>query len=179
MSVNLSARNLHDLNLPAAVFALRAETGVDPRKLKLDITETAIMANPKDSLSILTGLDHMGVTLAIDDFGTGYSSLTYLKQLPVDELKIDKSFVIDLETRENDAVIVRSTIDLAHNLGLKVTAEGVETLAIWDTLSIPGCDYAQGYLMGRVMPAEKRATWLQESGWPQSPLATPQRVPAA
>ncbi|OYY57415.1 MAG: hypothetical protein B7Y50_15085, partial [Hydrogenophilales bacterium 28-61-11] len=116
---------------------------------------------------------------AIDDFGTGYSSLAYLKQLPVDELKIDKSFVIDLEKRENDAVIVRSIIDLAHNLGLKVTAEGVETQAIWDTLSILGCDFSQGYLMGRAMPAEKLAIWLQESGWSQSPLAAPQRVPAA
>lgn len=179
MSVNLSARNLHDLNLPATVSALLAETGVASGKLKLEITESAIMANPKDSLSILTELDHMGVTLAIDDFGTGYSSLAYLKQLPVDELKIDKSFVIDLEKRENDAVIVRSTIDLAHNLGLKVTAEGVETQAIWDTLSILGCDFSQGYLMGRAMPAEKLAIWLQESGWSQSPLAAPQRVPAA
>ncbi|OZA43140.1 MAG: hypothetical protein B7X81_11685 [Hydrogenophilales bacterium 17-61-76] len=179
MSVNLSARNLHDLNLPATVSELLAETGVASGKLKLEITESAIMANPKDSLSILTELDHMGVTLAIDDFGTGYSSLAYLKQLPVDELKIDKSFVIDLEKRENDAVIVRSTIDLAHNLGLKVTAEGVETQAIWDTLSILGCDFSQGYLMGRAMPAEKLAIWLQESGWSQSPLAAPQRVPAA
>ena len=141
MSVNLSARNLHDLNLPAMVAALLADTGIAPGKLKLEITESAIMANPKDGLSILSELDQMGVTLAIDDFGTGYSSLAYLKQLPVDELKIDKSFVMDLEDRENDAVIVRSTIDLAHNLGLKVTAEGVETQAIWDILCILGCDF--------------------------------------
>lgn len=174
MSVNLSARNLHDLNLPATVSALLAETGVAPRKLKLEITESAIMANPKDGLSILTELDHMGVTLAIDDFGTGYSSLAYLKRLPVDELKIDKSFVIDLETRENDAVIVRSTIDLAHNLGLKVTAEGVETQGVWDILSILGCDYSQGHLMGRAMPADLLANWLNESGWSRQPGAAPQ-----
>lgn len=178
MSVNLSARNLHDLTLPATVAALLAESGIAPRKLKLEITETAIMANPKDGLSILTELDHMGVTLAIDDFGTGYSSLAYLKRLPVDELKIDKSFVMDLETRENDKVIVRSTIDLAHNLGLKVTAEGVETRATWDTLSLLGCDYSQGYLMGRAMPAEELAIWLQASGWSRQPIAAPQLQPA-
>jgi diguanylate cyclase (GGDEF)-like protein len=171
MSVNLSARNLHDLNLPAMVATLLTATGIDPGKLKLEITETAIMANPKDGLSILSELDRMGVKLAIDDFGTGYSSLAYLKQLPVDELKIDKSFVLDLEERENDAVIVRSTIDLAHNLGLKVTAEGVETQAIWDILSILGCDFSQGYLMGKAMPADQLTTWLQESGWSQPAIA--------
>jgi diguanylate cyclase (GGDEF)-like protein len=178
MSVNLSARNLHDLNLPAMVSTLLADTGIDPGKLKLEITESAIMANPKDGLSILSELDRMGVTLAIDDFGTGYSSLAYLKRLPVDELKIDKSFVMELEERENDAVIVRSTIDLAHNLGLKVTAEGVETQAIWDILSILGCDFSQGYLMGRAMPADKLAAWLQESGWSQ-PATSAQPEPAA
>jgi len=124
-----------------------------------------VMANPSDGLTILTELDRMGVTLAIDDFGTGYSSLAYLKRLPVDELKIDKSFVTDMEENDNDAVIVRSTIDLAHNLGLKVTAEGVETQAAWDTLEILGCDCSQGYFMGRPMPADKLGAWLQESAW--------------
>jgi len=120
----------------------------------------------------------MGVTLAIDDFGTGYSSLAYLKRLPVDELKIDKSFVTDMEKNENDAVIVRSTIDLAHNLGLKVTAEGVETQAIWDALGVLGCDQSQGYWMGRPMPADKLATWLQESGWSQKSRTMLQLQPA-
>jgi diguanylate cyclase (GGDEF)-like protein len=165
MAVNLSARSLHDMQLPANILALLAETGVSPRKLTLEITESAVMANPSDGLAILTELDRMGVTLAIDDFGTGYSSLGYLKRLPVDELKIDKSFVMDMEENENDAVIVRSTIDLAHNLGLKVTAEGVETQDAWDTLGMLGCDYSQGFFMGRPMPAEKLEAWLEESTW--------------
>jgi diguanylate cyclase (GGDEF)-like protein len=165
MAVNLSARNLHDMELPASILALLAESGVPPEYLTLEITESAVMANPSDGLTILTELDRMGVMLAIDDFGTGYSSLAYLKRLPVDELKIDKSFVMDMEENENDAVIVRSTIDLAHNLGLKVTAEGVETQGAWDILEILGCDCSQGYFMGRPMNAEKLELWLREAGW--------------
>ncbi len=163
MAVNLSARNLHDMMLPADIHDLLAESGIPPGQLTLEITESAVMANPSDGLSILTELDRMGVTIAIDDFGTGYSSLAYLKRLPVDELKIDKSFVTDMENNENDAVIVRSTIDLAHNLGLKVVAEGVETRGVWDLLSMLGCDSSQGYLMGRPMPAEKLEAWLRGS----------------
>jgi len=163
MAINLSARNLHDMALPANIRALLAESGIPPEQLTLEITESAVMANPSDGLSILTELDRMGVTLAIDDFGTGYSSLAYLKRLPVDELKIDKSFVMDMEANENDAVIVRSTIDLAHNLGLRVTAEGVENRDAWDTLGILGCDCSQGYFMGRPMPIDKLEDWLRES----------------
>ncbi len=162
MAVNLSARNLHDLELPASVLRLLRESGVDPKYLTLEITESAVMSNPSDGLAILSELDRMGVKLAIDDFGTGYSSLAYLKRLPVDELKIDKSLVTDMEVNENDAVIVRSTIDLAHNLGLKVTAEGVETQDVWDTLSILGCDQSQGYFMGSPMSEEKLDAWLGE-----------------
>ncbi|MHB1401269.1 MAG: putative bifunctional diguanylate cyclase/phosphodiesterase [Thiobacillus sp.] len=165
MAVNLSARNLHDMELPATILALLAESGVAPQDLILEITEGAVMTNPSDGLTILTQLDRMGVTLAIDDFGTGYSSLAYLKRLPVDELKIDKSFVTDMEENDNDAVIVRSTIDLAHNLGLKITAEGVETQGVWDLLEILGCDRSQGYFMGEPMPAEKLEAWLQASAW--------------
>ncbi|MDO9467187.1 MAG: EAL domain-containing protein [Thiobacillus sp.] len=163
MAVNLSARNLHDMSLPGSVEALLAECGVTPEHLTLEITESAVMSNPSDALTILTELDRMGVTLAIDDFGTGYSSLAYLKRLPVDELKIDKSFVMDMEANDNDAVIVRSTIDLAHNLGLKVVAEGVESREAWDTLSILGCDTSQGFFMGRPMPVDKLETWLRQS----------------
>ncbi len=165
MAVNLSARNLHDMQLPASIHALLAETGISPKKLTLEITESAVMANPTDGLAILTELDRMGVTLAIDDFGTGYSSLGYLKRLPVDKLKIDKSFVMDMEENENDAVIVRSTIDLAHNLGLKVIAEGVETEDAWNILGMLGCDYSQGFFMGRPMPVEKLEAWLRKSAW--------------
>jgi EAL domain-containing protein (putative c-di-GMP-specific phosphodiesterase class I) len=165
MAVNLSARNLHDMELPGIIQNLLAESGVASEHLTLEITESAVMANPSDGLAILTELDRMGVTLAIDDFGTGYSSLAYLKRLPVDELKIDKSFVMDMEENESDAVIVRSTIDLAHNLGLKVIAEGVETHGVWDTLTVLGCDRSQGYYMGRPMAVEKLEAWLRESEW--------------
>ncbi|MEO1766579.1 putative bifunctional diguanylate cyclase/phosphodiesterase [Thiobacter aerophilum] len=164
-AVNLSARSLHDLGLPASIETLLARAGMAPDHLMLEITESAVMANPSDSLAILTELDRMGVRLAIDDFGTGYSSLAYLKRLPVDEVKIDKSFVLDLATNESDAVIVRSTIDLAHNLGLSVTAEGVETQDIWDTLTILGCDCAQGYHMARPMGLNALRQWLRTSPW--------------
>ena len=172
MAVNLSARNLHDMELPSSILALLAETGVAAKYLTLEITESAVMDNPSDGLAILTELDRMGVTLAIDDFGTGYSSLAYLKRLPVDELKIDKSFVTEMEEDENDAVIVRSTIDLAHNLGLRVTAEGVETSGVWDLLSMLGCDTSQGYLMGRPMSADQLEAFLRK------PVATPMLVNA-
>ncbi len=174
MAVNLSARNLQDTDLPASIQALLAETGVAAKHLTLEITESAVMSNTSDALSILTELDRMGVTLAIDDFGTGYSSLAYLKRLPVDKLKIDKSFVLDMETNDNDAVIVRSTIDLAHNLGLKVIAEGVETQDAWDTLEVLGCDCSQGYLMGRPMPADTLVGWLRDA--PYSKRAHPLAV---
>lgn len=169
VAVNLSARNLHDMELPANIHALLNESGVAPESLTLEITESAVMANPNDGLAILTELDRMGVTLAIDDFGTGYSSLAYLKRLPVDELKIDKSFVMEMEVNENDAVIVRSTIDLAHNLGLKVTAEGVESQTAWVKLGILGCDYSQGYFMGKPMPIDELMDWLRKSSWSRAP----------
>ena len=114
----------------------------------------------------------MGIAIAIDDFGTGYSSLAYLKQLPVDELKIDKSFVMSMEENENDAVIVRSTIDLAHNLGLDVTAEGVENTDTWDTLTILGCDVSQGYFMSKPLPVDKLLLWLNDSPWSAPPQAS-------
>jgi diguanylate cyclase (GGDEF)-like protein len=169
MAVNLSARSLHDMNLPAAISAALEQSGVSAADLTLEITESAVMANPSDGLAILTELDRIGVTLAIDDFGTGHSSLAYLKRLPVDELKIDKSFVMDMEADDHDAVIVRSTIELAHNLGLKVTAEGVETEDAWDTLTVLGCDRSQGFLMSRPLPAKELSTWLRESRWALPP----------
>ncbi|MFN3749760.1 MAG: putative bifunctional diguanylate cyclase/phosphodiesterase [Thiobacillus sp.] len=163
MAVNLSARNLQDMNLANSVQALLDEIGVEAKNLTLEITESAVMDNPSDALTILSELDRMGVTIAIDDFGTGYSSLAYLKRLPVDKLKIDKSFVLDMEINDNDAVIVRSIIDLAHNLGLQVIAEGVENRDTWDTLEVLGCDTSQGYLMGRPMPVEALIVWLREA----------------
>lgn len=165
VAVNLSARSLHDTELPVIIDDLLRHNGGDAGMLTLEITESAVMSNPSDSLGILQKLDHMGIAIAIDDFGTGYSSLAYLKQLPVDELKIDKSFVMSMEENDSDAVIVRSTIDLAHNLGLNVTAEGVENQDTWDTLTILGCDVSQGYFMSKPLPADKLMVWLNDSPW--------------
>jgi diguanylate cyclase len=120
-----------------------------------------VMADPARSMETLSRLQAMGVELSIDDFGTGYSSLAYLKRLPVDELKIDKSFVQGMDADENDAVIVRSTIDLGRNLGLRVVAEGVETADAWHQLVMLGCDIAQGYYLSRPVPAAELAAWLR------------------
>ena len=123
------------------------------------------MSHPAEALEVLNVLDRMGVILSIDDFGTGYSSLAYLSKLPVDEIKIDKSFVLAMLQDKHAAVIVRSTIDLGHNLGKKVVAEGVETSEMWDQLLDWGCDTAQGYYMSKPLPADKLALWLFESKW--------------
>ena len=165
VAVNLSARNLHDKQLPNEIAQLLSTTGVAPAYLVLEITETAVMDDAVFALEILQQLDQMGVTLAIDDFGTGYSSLAYLSRLPVDEIKIDKSFVMDMMTDKHAAVIVRSTIELAHNLGLKVVAEGVESQQLWETLTQWGCDAAQGYYISKPLPQDQLMAWLQTSVW--------------
>ena len=161
VGVNLSARNLLDVQLPDTVGGLLAKWEVPPSLLELEITESTILADPVRAMNVLSRLNGMGVRLAIDDFGTGYSSLAYLKRLPVDELKIDKSFVQGMEEDENDAVIVRSTIDLGRNLGLRVVAEGVESAAAWRLLAALGCDVAQGYYVSRPVPAAELAAWLR------------------
>lgn len=163
VAVNLSVRNLHDAHFPDQVAGIIASGGVQLSRLRLEITETAIMSDPGRALEILNHMGAMGVKISIDDFGTGYSSLSYLKQLPVDELKIDKSFVMGITEDDNDAVIVRSTIDLAHNIGLKVVAEGVENQMIYNLLSGLHCDAAQGYYMGEAMSAVELVRWLRES----------------
>jgi diguanylate cyclase len=118
-----------------------------------------MMDNPARNIDIISRLHGIGLKLSIDDFGTGYSSLSHLKRLPAPELKIDRSFIMNMAEDENDAIIVRSTIDLAHNMGLKVTAEGVETQDILDVLAVLGCDSAQGYYIARPMPAEQIEIW--------------------
>jgi diguanylate cyclase (GGDEF)-like protein len=163
VGVNLSARNLLDVHLPDTVGELLARWEVPPSLLELEITESTILADPIRAMHVLSRLSGMGVRLAIDDFGTGYSSLAYLKRLPVDALKIDKSFVQGMESDENDAVIVRSTIDLGRNLGLQVVAEGVETAEAWRQLLVLGCDYAQGYYLSRPVPAAELAAWIRAS----------------
>ena len=165
VSVNLSARNLHDPQFPEHLAELLKTTGGMPEQLELEITESAIMADPARALEVITRLRTMGLRFALDDFGIGYSSLAYLKKLPVDAIKIDKSFVIDMAKDEDDVVIVLSTINLAHNLGLKVVAEGVETEKILDRLSAFGCDEAQGYYMSKPLPVDALTLWLKESAW--------------
>jgi len=165
VSVNLSARNLHDPGLPDHLAELFKSSGELPEQLELEITESAIMADPQRALDAITRLKVMGLRFALDDFGVGYSSLAYLKKLPVDIIKIDKSFVMDMATDEDDMLIVLSTINLAHNLGLKVVAEGVETEQIWDRLFAFGCDAAQGYYMSKPLPAVELTRWLKESPW--------------
>lgn len=165
VAVNLSARTLHDPTLPEEIERLLAASGVPPDGLGLEITESAIMVDPARAMEVLTRLSRMGVALSIDDFGTGYSSLGYLKKLPVAELKIDRSFVVQMDRDADDAVIVRSTIDLAHNLGLTVVAEGVENRATWDRLADLKCDAAQGYYLSRPVPAEEITPRLGQAAW--------------
>jgi diguanylate cyclase (GGDEF)-like protein len=159
VSVNLSTRDLMDQELPNRLDAILARHGVDARALCLEITESAIMDEPQRAEATLNALSAAGFKLSIDDFGTGYSSLAYLKRLPVDELKIDKSFVMAMEGDADDAKIVRSTIDLAHNLGLSVVAEGVENAAVLQQLRALDCDEAQGYHMSKPMPAAEFAAF--------------------
>jgi len=163
IAVNLSARNLCDTRLLDKIKDLITTWGIESGQLELEITETAIMEDPAGALDILTRLSDMGIALSIDDFGTGYSSLSYLMKLPVDSIKIDKSFVIDMLSNNDSVVIVRSTIVLAHDLGLQVVAEGVESEAIWQHLTALGCDVAQGYHIGRPMPVADFEHWLRQS----------------
>ncbi|MBA3589915.1 EAL domain-containing protein [Methylibium sp.] len=172
LSINLSVRDLLDQELPEKMQRLAALHGTLPLTLCLEITESAIMDDPQRALQTLERLHALGFKLSIDDFGTGYSSLAYLKRLPVDELKIDKSFVLNMESDLDDAKIVRSVIDLAHNLGLSVVAEGVETAKAWKMLQALGCDEAQGYLVAKPMPVEVFAQWMQQ--WAAPPV---QQVP--
>lgn len=159
-SVNLSALDLLVDDLPAYVAELLQSHKVPAENLVLEITESAIMREADKCLNNLTRLRDLGLTLSIDDFGTGYSSLSQLKKLPVAELKIDKSFILNLDTSADDQLIVRSTIDLGHTLGLSITAEGVESEAIKTLLKHYGCDTAQGYLYSKPLPAEQFTQWL-------------------
>ncbi len=160
ISVNLSTRDLLDNELPTRFVALLKQYQISPSLFCLEITESAIMDDPVRAQQTLEALHLAGIDLSIDDFGTGYSSLAYLKRLPVDELKIDKSFVIKMARDADDVKIVRSTIDLGHNMGLKVVAEGLETQAAWELLVAMGCDQGQGYFISRPMPAEQIVDWL-------------------
>jgi diguanylate cyclase (GGDEF)-like protein len=164
VAVNLTIPDLLDLELPDLIEMELAERGVRPDQLELEITESTILADPFRVRQVLNRLNEMGLRLAIDDFGTGYSSLAYLRRLPVQTIKIDRSFVMDMCENPHDATIVRSTIELGKNLGLQVVAEGVETQEAWDALRAQGCTLAQGYFIGRPVPADELEALLEERG---------------
>jgi diguanylate cyclase (GGDEF)-like protein/PAS domain S-box-containing protein len=171
VAVNLSMRNLHDPQLSHTIAGLLSSLDVSPAALNLEITESSLMADPERAMAVLSGLRELGLSIAIDDFGTGYSSLAYLKRLPVAELKIDRSFVRDMATDASDLAIVRSTVELAHNLGLRVVAEGVEDSASQKLLTLLGCDQAQGYYISRPLPAAELTDWLRRQAQVTEPRA--------
>ena len=181
IGVNLSAHDLTSRNLPAQIGKLLVDYGVSAECLILEITESAVMEDPARALGVLKELNAMGLTLSIDDYGTGYSSMAYLKSLPVQEIKIDKSFVLNLAENADDEILVRSTIELGHNLGLKVTAEGIEDQAALDILKRHGCDTGQGYFVSKPTPAQDFEEFYATSRWsPQrNNRTTPGPVSAA
>ena len=164
MAVNISARNLVRKDFPARVLAELARAGMSPGRLILELTETALMADPERAAGTLRELANSGVRLSIDDFGQGQTSLSYLSQLPIHEIKIDKGFVTDMADDPTHGTIVRSVVELGHNLGFRVVAEGVESDLSRLELDSAGCDVAQGYFFARPIPADKTADWIR--AWP-------------
>jgi EAL domain-containing protein (putative c-di-GMP-specific phosphodiesterase class I) len=161
IAINVSPSTLLNYDLPDIITGLLARHGISASLITLEITEGSLMNNPARAMEILTRLDEMGINISIDDFGTGYSSLAYLKRLPASEVKIDKTFVMEMFNNENDAVIVKATIDLAHNLGMQVTAEGVENNKIAVRLRKLGCDTLQGYFFSRPCNEKDFIRWVK------------------
>jgi len=153
--VNISARQFSDGQLGTRIAGILQEIGLPPACLELELTESILMREVSEAMQILAGLKRLGLSIAVDDFGTGYSSLNYLKQFPIDVLKIDRTFVDGLPSGEQDAQIARAIIAMAHSLNLSVIAEGVETHEQLEFLREHGCDEVQGYLFGRPMPAAR------------------------
>ena len=172
VAVNLSARSLLEIDLAEQLETMCRTHAVEPRQLILEITETQMMADPQRTISLLERVAELGIQVSIDDFGTGYSSLAYLQRLPVHEIKVDKSFVLAMTADDTNTKIVRSIIDLGHNLQLRVVAEGVEDRYTWDALKALGCDIAQGYYLSRPLPAHQLTPWLQQQ------FAQPPSIPA-
>jgi EAL domain-containing protein (putative c-di-GMP-specific phosphodiesterase class I) len=160
VAVNLSARNLQDAGLPGQIGDILKSWNFPPHFLTLEITESAVMSDFAGALAILNQLREIGVSLSVDDFGTGHSSLAYLKELPLQEMKIDRALVTNVHRFDRDSAIVKFTVDLGHNLGMSVIGEGVEETATLQRLSELGCDGAQGYAIGRPMRPEDIGTWL-------------------
>ncbi len=159
VAINVSAVSLLDTATPDLINEWIDEAGILPERVTIEITETTVM-EPARSIAAIERLAALGVKLSIDDFGTGYSSLSYLQKLPVHEVKVDRSFVMTMGANESDAAIVKSIIELAHNLNLRVCAEGIEDRISWDLLARQGCDIAQGYYMSRPIPADAFSEWL-------------------
>jgi diguanylate cyclase len=163
VAVKISSANLHDPGFPALVAQIIADCAVPPSSLEIGVTELTIMVDPLRAIENFTQLREMGVKIAIADFGAA-QSLSYLKKKLIEKIKIDRSFIINMVHNENDSAIVRHTINLAHSLGLKVVAGGVENESTWDELRTLGCDFAQGYYLGKPMPAAEIEHWLDQSG---------------
>jgi diguanylate cyclase (GGDEF)-like protein len=161
VAANLSVRSLDDETLPERIMGLLELAKASPESLSLELTESMVMADPKGAMQVLRPLSEMGVRISIDDFGTGYSSLAYLTQLPISEIKIDRSFMTNILDSATDAIVVRSTIDLAHDLGLEVVAEGVESRAVCELLAEYGCDVVQGYYVQRPVPEAEFGAWFR------------------
>src|SRR5690606_9645318 len=178
VAVNLSVKSLHDPQLPEVIRLLLQSWQQQPELLTFEITESALMADPATALKVLARISEIGCRLSLDDFGTGYSSLGYLQKLPIDELKIDRSFVIAMTRDHNAAVIVRSVVQLAKGLGLGVVAEGVESEEAFAQLRSLGCEHVQGFLFGPAMSDENFRRWLTTSPWTRSAWQRHQVAPA-
>jgi EAL domain-containing protein (putative c-di-GMP-specific phosphodiesterase class I) len=171
VSVNVSARSIGRMELAQEVIDTLEQLDVPAERLTVEVTETALLVDPESASAVLERLALAGVRISLDDFGQGQTSLGYLSQLPIHELKIDKGFVIDMLENDAHAAIVRSIIDLGHNLDLQVVAEGIETVDILASLHAARCDLAQGYFIARPMPLERLAAWM--------PVPTPRESPVA
>jgi diguanylate cyclase (GGDEF)-like protein len=178
VAVNLSARNLLDRDLPIEIERMLDTHGLPAESLQVELTESMIMSDPDRALATLARLSDLGVRISVDDFGTGYSSLQNLTRLPIDELKIDRSFVTPMLTDESNLIIVRSTVNLGHDLGLRVIAEGVEDEATLRRLASLGCDLVQGYHISRPLPADALDAWLELDVWGRTAAANDTLIPA-
>jgi EAL domain-containing protein (putative c-di-GMP-specific phosphodiesterase class I) len=161
IAVNLSASQFRASTLVESIQQALQDTGLEPRMLELEITESAVMSDPEESIRTLERLSEMGVLISVDDFGTGYSSMSYLRRLPIDKLKIDRSFINEITARADDALIVQAIVSLAHSLRLKVIAEGVETVEQLDFLRAIGCDQYQGFHFSRPLPVREFLALMQ------------------
>ncbi|MHA1207546.1 MAG: EAL domain-containing protein [Candidatus Hodarchaeales archaeon] len=160
ITINLSVYNLQENDFVENIISIFKKNEISASNFIMEITESVMMTNPKKSIDVLNQLDKLGIEITVDDFGTGYSSLAYLKQLPLSKLKIDKSFIMDMIHDDNDAMIVRSTIDLAHNLGMQVVAEGIEEKEHLELLTILDCELGQGYFISYPLPDDEFETWI-------------------